>query len=290
MTGQGDEPRQRRTLRLTCSLTADFRIRAPNRAMCEVLGYTYAELDGAPSWALLRPHDIPLASEPDAHPKLIAVRNGEIAAETYTSWMESKGGKRIDFDATWTWNPINLEWDVVMEVEDTQAVHAAYDIDPEKLEAYFERMRVRQHRIQERVRQAALQAEDADAVALSADARERELRKVIREMMQQEILEYLTPAQMKPADAPAAPSPHGGGPRPKYPSGDALVREIARVYIETEDAWALTVKAVCDKLEPHLSVNALKGNLIRYKILTEGEQLKDVVHRIGMRALEALDH
>jgi hypothetical protein len=50
------------------------------------------------------------------------------------------------------------------------------------------------------------------------------------------------------------------------------------------------VKAVCDKLEPHLSVNALKGNLIRYKILTEGEQLKDVVHRIGMRALEALDH
>jgi PAS domain-containing protein len=177
MTGQGDEPRQRRTLRLTCSLTADFRIRAPNRAMCEVLGYTYAELDGAPSWALLRPHDIPLASEPDAHPKLIAVRNGEIAAETYTSWMESKDGKRIDFDATWTWNPINLEWDIVMEVEDTQAVYVEYDIDPETLETYIaripERMREQQHRIQERVRQAALQAEDADAGALSADARER---------------------------------------------------------------------------------------------------------------------
>jgi hypothetical protein len=297
MTGQeGDEPRQRRrTLRLTCSLTADFRIRAPNRAMCEVLGYTYAELDLAPSWALLRPHDIPLASEPDAHPKLIAVRNGEIAAETYTSWMESKDGKRIDFDATWTWNPINLEWDIVMEVEDTQAVYVEYDIDTELdtelVETWITRMRERQQRVQERVRQAALRqtalrVEDMYIGALSTADQERETRKVIREMVQEEVLQIIHARPTKAGGAPGNP-PRGGGPRPKYDS-DALVREIARVYIETEDAWALTVEAVSKKLD--LSVNGLKGSLIRYKLLTEGERLKDVVHRIGMRALEALDH
>jgi hypothetical protein len=93
---------------------------------------------------------------------------------------------------------------------------------------------------------------------------------------------------VKPVDAPGNPPRRRGGPLPKYADSDALVREIARVYIETEDAWALTVEAVSKKLD--LSVNGLKGSLIRYKLLTEGERLKDVVHRIGMRALEALDH
>jgi PAS domain-containing protein len=273
-------------IRLTCSITPSGHIVSPNQMMTVALGYSREELEGATVGALLRPGENVRETESDIFRKFDAVRSGETARETFSSFMIAKGGARVEVTSSVAWNSLFERWDIVAEVDANRMPSHPQFATPLDRVPMLEWLVAQQ---QQRLRELALQVQDR----MASDAQERHLRSVARDIVHETLLDYDAEHPITPLKKADRGEHHGGAPR-KYDDPEEVVRQAAALMASADDFWGMTVQDVCDGLDPKLTRNQLIEYLVRAGRMRKaekgkrGDSLKETLRVLGREALERL--